>query len=105
VGSWLRIGLGARYAVAMVAFDPAAGAAVTGYEIHVADVRGPDSGTISPTGARNHWGQPVAAGKWNPESGEPAPRVVLPTPKPGRFIVLHAASAAEIWMPLEPLAP
>ncbi|HUW32687.1 MAG TPA: discoidin domain-containing protein [Planctomycetota bacterium] len=110
-GNWLRVDLGARYAVAMFAFDPAAGAAITEYEVYVTDSRGPDSGTVGPADPRKQWGQPVAAGKWNPASGESAPRVVFPSPKAGRFLVLYvltareAAGVAEFWMALQPLAP
>jgi len=110
-GNWLRVDLAARYAVAMFAFDPAAGAAITEYEIYVTDSHGPDSGAVGPADARKLWGQPVAAAKWNPASGESAPRVVFPSPKAGRFLILYtisareAAGVAECWMALQPLAP
>ena len=100
-GSWFRVDLAGRCTVAMVGFDPPAGAAAIEYEIFVADARGPDSGSVSPADARACWGQPAATGRWDPASGEPGPRIVFPAPKPGRFIILHAPSAAEVWMAIE----
>ncbi|HUW32688.1 MAG TPA: discoidin domain-containing protein, partial [Planctomycetota bacterium] len=108
-GQWLRIDLGARRTVAAVTCGPPTGSpAFAGeFQIYVSDRPGPESGTVTASQAREYWGEPVATGRLDSASREPL-RLVLAIPRPGRFIVLYAASAgplavAEIYLSLPPM--